>query len=127
MEVVSTMHKNGHLPWLDDACKENRPFVFSLLNTSGLPRALEYLLEQIEIRAKAFKINLKQMKVEDIEAASNRSIQSQTQYDSCKFNVVVFLTVPRLVYSLDIILHLSNHLRFMLRHWHWEFLGSQST
>ncbi len=72
MEVVSTMHKNGHLSWVDDSWKDNKPFVLSLLNTGGLPRAIEYLLEELEMRAKAFKNNINHMTIQDIEAASNR-------------------------------------------------------
>ena len=72
MEVVSIMHRNGHLPWIDDSWKENKPFILSLLNTGGLPRALQYFLEEMEARAKAFKNNLSQMTIQDIEAASNR-------------------------------------------------------
>lgn len=78
MELVSIMHRNGHLPWIDDSWKENKPFILSLLNTGGLPRAIEYFLEEMDLRAKAFKNNLNQMTVQDIEAASNRFDQLNT-------------------------------------------------
>jgi hypothetical protein len=89
MEVVSTMHKNGRLSWVDDSWKENKPFVLSLLNTGGLPRAIEYLLEELEMRAKAFKNNINQMTTQDIEAASNR----------LDFIILVTFTLKKVVVS----------------------------
>jgi hypothetical protein len=69
MELVSEMHKRKHLDWLEDSWKENKPFILCLLNTGGLPRALELFLEELDSRARMNKLNLDQMTTKDPELA----------------------------------------------------------
>ena len=50
ISVVELMEKSKYLPWLDgEKWKENKKFMQCLIDTGGLPRALEYFLKQCSI------------------------------------------------------------------------------
>eukprot|EP01124_Arcella_intermedia_P007105 TRINITY_DN1430_c0_g1_i2.p1 TRINITY_DN1430_c0_g1~~TRINITY_DN1430_c0_g1_i2.p1 ORF type:complete len:744 (-),score=64.64 TRINITY_DN1430_c0_g1_i2:167-2398(-) len=70
-QMVSIMRAEGNLPWCSSSWKKNIPFVLSLLNTGGLPRGLEYLLEALQMRLKAIHLSLDQITIHELQIVNN--------------------------------------------------------
>lgn len=124
MELVSEMHKRKHLDWLEDSWKENKPFILCLLNTGGLPRALELFLEELDSRARMNKLNLDQMTTKDPELAYSMFVIAPkiNQLFVVSKNFVLFLG-PKKDYVVDMMLRLTNQKPFILKYWLYLFLA----